>query len=165
MRTSPSAQRGFTLIELIMMIVVLGVALAGLLGAINFATQHSADPMLQIRSIELGQRYLDEILPMRFNENSGSGGSPRCSSADPGAQPCAAIGADGETRANYDDVDDFHGLVETPAGYTGYSVTVAVLDAAGVDGMPASPHTLRIDITVSDPIGSTMRFAAYRVNF
>ena len=165
MRINSSRETGFTLIELVMMIVILGVGLSGLLGAINYSTQHSADPMIQIRSVELGQRYLDEILPMRFNENSGSGGTPRCSSADTGTVACAGIGTDGDTRATYDDVDDYHGLTETPAGYNGYSVSVAVVAAGGVDGMPVNPHTLRIDVTVSDPLSNQMKFSAYRVNF
>ena len=163
MRTKPIAQHGFSLIELVVMIVVLSVGLIGILKAIDYSVQHSADPMIQVRSIELGQRYLDEILPMRFNENTPAGGVPACTRAGPPA--CAAIGADGEVRADYDDVDDFNGLVEVPAGYPGYSVSVAVIAAGGVDGMPANPHTLRIDVTVSDPVGSQMRFSAYRVNF
>ena len=166
MRTDFPTQRGFTLIELVMMIIVLSVALMGVLGAISYSTSHSADPMIQIRSIELGQRYLDEILPMRFNENSGSGGIPRCSSADTGAAVCAAIGVDaGETRANFDDVDDFNGLLEVPAGYAGFTVSVNVTAAGGEAGMPANPHTLRIDVTVTNPIGDSMAFSAYRVNF
>ena len=165
MHISATSPRGFTLIELVIMIVVLSVGLLGILSAINYATQHSADSMIQIRAVELGQRYLDEMLPMRFNENSGTGGIPRCSSADAGSLACAAIGTDGDTRANFDDVDDFNGLVETPAGYTGYSVSIAVVAAGGTDGMPVNPHTLRIDVTVTDPLNSQMRFSAYRVNF
>lgn len=157
--------RGFTLVELVIMIVVLSVGLMGILSVINFTTAHSADSIVQIRSIELGQRYLDEILPMRFNENSGSGGTPRCSSADGGSVACAAIGSDGEARADYDDVDDFNGLTETPAGYAGYSVNIAVTDAGGEAGMPATPQTLRIDITVTGPLSTNMSFSAYRVNF
>ncbi len=157
------ANGGFTLIELVIIIIVLSVGLLGVLKAINFATSHGADPMIQTRSIELGQRYLDEILPMRFNENTPAGGVPACTLAGPPA--CAAIGIDGEARANFDDVDDFNGLVEVPAGYPGYTVNVAVVAAGGVDGMPADPHTLRIDVTVNDPLGSQMTFSAYRVNF
>ena len=156
---------GFTLIELVIMIVVLSVGLLGILSVINYTTSHSADPMIQICSVELGQRYLDEILPMRFNENSGNGGTPRCSSSDTGSVACTAIGAEGESRSEYDDVDDFNGLVETPTGYTGYSVSVAVVAAGGADGMPANPHTLLIEVSVSDPVGSNMRFSSYRLNF
>ena len=165
MRTNPAHHNGFTLIELVVMIVVLSVGLVGILSAINYTTSHSADAMVQIRSVELGQRYLDEILPMRFNENSGTGGTPRCSSADPGSLPCAAIGSDGEARSEYDDTDDFNGLSESPAGYPGFTVSVAVAAAGGEAGMPADPHALRIDVTVADPLGSQMRFSAYRANF
>ncbi len=165
MRTRPNSDSGFTLIELVMIIIVLAVGLLGVLKALNYATSHSTDPMIQIRSIELGQRYLDEILPMRFNENTPDSGIPACSA---GGIPCAAIGTDGEARANFDDVDDFNGLVETPAGYPGYTVSVAVVDASGDNigvANPGAPHILRIDVTVNDPLNSQMTFSAYRMNF
>ena len=165
MHTNYRSQNGFTLLELVMMIVVLSFGLLGVIQAISFTTSRSADPMVQIRSIELGQRYLDEILPMRFNENSGSGGTPRCSSTDIGSIACAGIGNDAEARIDFDDVDDFNGLIETPAGYNGYVVNVAILPAGGENGMPANPHTLRIDVTVTDTVASQMTFSAYRVNF
>jgi len=39
------------------------------------------------------------------------GGVPPCS---PATVPCTAVGIDGESRAEFDDVDDFDGLDEQP---------------------------------------------------
>ena len=166
-------QPGFTLIELIVFIVVIGVALSGVLLAVNQATSHSADPMVQIRAAELGQAYLDEILPRKFDANTGNDGqSPPCGA--PGAAACSTVlGPEaGETRATYDDVDDYQGLNEAPLdaegnprpGYTGYQVVVSVA-YAGADLGLGNTAAKRITVTVTTPQGDSSPFSVYRSNF
>lgn len=168
---------GFTLIELIVFIAVIAIALTGVLLAINQSTARSVDPMINIRAAELGQTYLDEILPKKYDQNTGNdGGTPRCGSTDPGALPCSAtLGPEsGETRATYNDVDDYNGLLDSPPrdaqgnprpGYTGYQVAVAVSYAGTELGLPANDMAKRITVTVTTPQGDRFPFAAYRTNF
>lgn len=173
MPASIRQQPGFTLIELIVFIVVIGVALSGVLLAVNQATSHSADPMIQIRAAELGQAYLDEILPKKYDANTGNDGqSPPCDSS--AGRPCStALGVEaGETRATYDDVDDYQSLNEAPAdaegnprpGYAGYRVVVGVA-YAGTDLGLANAAAKRITVTITTPQGETFPFSAYRSNF
>ena len=48
-------QRGFTLVELIIFIVVVGAGLAGILSVSNQVVRSSADPMLTKQSVALAE--------------------------------------------------------------------------------------------------------------
>ena len=109
--SSPRQQTGVTLIELVAVIVILAISLAGVTAAISSAISRSSDVMLETRAVALAQSYLDEILSRRFDERSAPRGIPPC------RVNCTAevdFGPDsGETdREDFDDVDDYHGLDE-----------------------------------------------------
>ena len=109
-------QRGLTLIEMVITIVILAVALVGVTFGVQFALRQSADTTLQVRTVALGQAYLDEILGKRFDERTRARGIPPCRATAPPPRQCTAEGSFGpdgvETRALFDDVDDYHGLDE-----------------------------------------------------
>jgi MSHA pilin protein MshD len=109
-------QRGLNLIELIITIVILAIALVGLTQIISSTVGNSADSTLEVRTVALAQAYLDEILGKRFDERTRNSGVPPCRASAPPARQCTAelsFGPDGgETRARFDDVDDYHGLDE-----------------------------------------------------
>lgn len=168
---------GFTLIELIVTIVVTAIALTGLGVGLLTASRNSADPIVSMRAATLAQAYLDEILSKRFDENTESGGVTRC--GETGQLACTVtLGAEaGETRVNFDDVDDYHGLNESPpsntlgvaeTNYDGFRVQISV-SYAGTDfasGFALSqPALKKITLTVTAPIGGSFVFAAYRGNF
>ncbi len=52
-----SRQQGATLMELVMTIVIIGVAIAGVVGAFSLITGRSADPLNQTRAVALAQLY------------------------------------------------------------------------------------------------------------
>lgn len=120
---------GFTLVEMVATIVVLGIALVGISGMVSLGSSSSADPLVQTRAIALGHAYLDEIMGRRFDERSaasgldpcyGFAGGDRCTEQilpGPLPQGCdSVLGRDGGEpsgdRDKYDDVDDYNGLVE-----------------------------------------------------
>ncbi|MFA7348706.1 MAG: prepilin-type N-terminal cleavage/methylation domain-containing protein [Desulfurivibrionaceae bacterium] len=147
----PAANRGFTLIETVITIVILG-AVAGILVPFFNAIVHSPDPVIRERAISMGQGMMDEIMAKRWDEDTPMGGGPICTGestskgtrpslvdncANPGALTASAIGTDtGENqRADYDDVDDYNGINESSnftdqngAAFilTGYSRQVSV---------------------------------------
>ena len=88
-------QSGVTLIELIVTIVVLGVALTGVLMAVQFTTRHSADPMIAHQAAAIADSYLEEVLLKAYADPDGNG--------------------TGEVRSTFDDVEDFNGLVDSMA--------------------------------------------------
>ena len=161
-------QNGATLVELVITIVIISVAVAGVVGAFSLIASRSADPLNQTRAVELAQLYMDEIISKKYDENTPQGGQPKYTGA-------CNIGDDGaETRATYDDVDDYNEInAEAPRsavgslnGYTGFAVTVTV-QCAGDDpgvGLPAS-EAKRIDLTIVIPGGDNFVFTAYKANF
>ena len=169
-------QKGFSLIELIVTIVVTAIALTALGVGLLTASKNSVDPIVSMRAATLAQAYLDEILSKRFDEANGSGGVTRC--GEIGQSACSAVGVDaGETRATFDDVDDYNGLDETPprdafdvaaSNYDGFRIQVGV-GFAGADftsGFGTNANALKkITVTVTAPIGGSFIFAAYRGNF
>lgn len=128
MRTVSNQQDGVTLIELVIFISIVSVALVSVLSIYLTSSRYSADPMVRIRSIELGQSFLEEILLKGYDDNTPNGGgcvtyaaNSRCTSATAANTGLQAEG--GENRATFDDVDDYHNL-----SYCGNNVTSA--DAA-----------------------------------
>jgi len=144
-------QSGITLIELIVTIVVLGVALIAVSGILQGGGSRSSDITLQVRATALAQSYLDEILGKRYDERTRNRGIPPCRVSAPPARQCTAeasfgfnYGAPVETgensRSRLDDVDDYHGMDEgdgqtlplqdaqgnTRTGYENFRVRVAV---------------------------------------
>jgi len=134
---------GLTLVEVIVTIVILAISLTALTVILQNTTSRSADTLLQVRTVALAQAYLDEALGKRFDENTSSRGIPPCRPAAPPPRQCtaeASFGPDGENRARYDDVDDYHGLAEgdgeatplqdaegnTRSGYDNFRVEVSV---------------------------------------
>lgn len=149
-------QRGVTLLETLVFIVVVSVALGAVVQVYNQAVVRSVDPVVRIKALEKGQALLDEILARKFDENTPTGGVPACDSSL--GDPCAGIAVD----SDYDDVGDYHGYSDTTD--TGYALNVTVV-AAGSDLGLANAHARLITVTVSMPEGNALQLSAYKVNF
>ena len=145
---------GFTLAELLLLIVVLGVALAGILLVINTTTTHSADPMVQKQAMAIAESMMEEVL----------------------VQPFGIIGTapgtkDQTTRTTFDDAQDYNGFqtngiyrIEdgTPiAGLENYTVNVAVVTAT-VGGVAGA---LEVTVTVTGPINTNYALTGYKLDY
>lgn len=156
--------KGFSLIELVITIVVLGIALSALSSSLFSGVGRSADPLWQSKATQLSQAYLDEILSMRYQENSPLGGGA--------VGTCSIAGAEtGESsRSLFDDVDDYNGLAETAtfldgsttSSYSGYSVSIVVScnDHLGA----SSTNSKLITLTVTTPTNQSLVFATLRAD-
>jgi MSHA pilin protein MshD len=163
-------ERGFTLIELVVFIVVVSAALAGVLSVFIPATTASADPMVRRQALAIAESLLEEVELMPFTycdpddanlETATSAGG--CASLVQGIGPNA-----GETRfgpTQFDNVGDYagysmSGIVDITntavAGLSGYSASVAVAATALGSITAASGDALRITVTVTAPGGSTV---------
>lgn len=187
-----TAQQGFTLIETIVGIVVLSIAFSIFTTLIYPLANQSAEQVHQIKAAELGQSMINEILGKAFDENSEmSGGYYRCGEDHNNdgeikavdGETCtasASLGPDsGETRKNFDDVDDYHGLaiIEGSLGnddsladlYIGYKANVQVINDSDYDGDNDSADnnfTAKfITVTITTPQDFNFVFSVYRVNF
>jgi len=168
-------QRGFTLVETLIVIVLLGAMIAGMTALFVNNVQNSHRPFLRQRALAVANAFLDEITRKAWNEATPLGGG--CvntgSGACAGGPAAVAIGSDGETRALFDDIDDYHGLNQSPPqdasgtdmpGYGGFSVSVSVTQpAAAWNGVPAA-DVRRITVNVTTSNGETVTVSAYRVN-
>ncbi len=60
------SQRGLSLIELIVFIVIVGVALSGILTVLNLTTKSSADPMIRKQMLSIAEALLEEVQMKAF---------------------------------------------------------------------------------------------------
>ena len=182
-------ERGFTLIELIVGIVLLAVALTGILGLLINQAPQAVDPVQQVRAAQLAQRLTGEILQKSFDEQSDhNGGRYRCGEQVAGVTiaPCSgSYSPDGEPAPYaYNDVDDFDTagnwrdaswFTQSSSGigsaeYRNYQVKIAVSAVDFSDGTfknctaPCSVGK-RIDLQVRLPNQSVLDFSFYRGNY
>jgi MSHA pilin protein MshD len=151
--SSPARCRGVTLVELIVTIVIVATAVSGVLALVSATAARSADNMLQVQAVAIGESYLNEILQKPFGFDC----APTC------------------TRTQMDKVGDYNGLVDvgahdatgTPVANLGsYTVQVSVAYSALGAGpaVPAAQSEL-VTVTVSSPNGQTVALSGYRTQY
>jgi MSHA pilin protein MshD len=154
MSTIRLPQRGFTLIELIIFIVVVSIGMAGILGVMNTTVKSSADPMVRKQALAIAESLLEEIVQKDYDKPSGS----------------AVVGypAAGWNRALFDCVDDYNTYTASSvtdaagnavSGLTNYSITPAVA-VSPVTGQPLK----KIVVSVTGPQGVIV-LTGYRGNY
>ncbi|GAB7218598.1 type IV pilus modification PilV family protein [Vibrio comitans] len=138
---------GFTLIESIVAIVILGLALITLTSFLFPQIAQSAKPFYEVRASALANSLMTEILAKNFDENSDhNGGYYRCGEddyldADDAKITCTAEGSFGpdgsEPPELFNDVDDYIGCwyttVQSQETCIGYSHGGSLTDIFGND--------------------------------
>ena len=127
MRIFSKSQSGLSLIEAIIFILIISIGLTGIISVYLYTTRHSADSMLSLKTVELSQSLMDEILSKGYDENTPVGGgcvegyaNTNCGSGtNAQALVVGNFGTNpGETRSRFDDVDDYHNLAYCGDGVT-----------------------------------------------
>lgn len=168
------SQRGVSLIEMIFVIIILAVALVGIATTISGGTSRSSDTLVEIQSIALAQAYMDEVLGKRFDEGTRASGIPpcrvlrdgmadmpdganrRCSDKVSGSPPPREFGPDGaETRATYDDVDDYDGLTE---GFGVIAPNDTLKDANGDDRDGYANYSVSVEVDYFNPASGDISY-------
>jgi len=142
-----TCQRGVTLVELVISIVIIAVAVTGVMSVMSMTVRHSADPVIQQQMAAIAESYMDEILLQAYSDPNGT-------------QVKEA------SRSLYDDVPDYDGLSDVGAkdqqgtvisGLTEYTITVAVASVTVV-GLAA----LQVTVTVSLPTMTALSLVGYK---
>lgn len=152
-----SLEHGASLIELIMFVMIVSIALAGILLVMSQTTAHSADALIRKQALTVAESLLEEIE----------------------LQPFSGVFAGPYTQANrtsFDSVFNYNGFATTgvlPAdgtptavpGLGNYNVaaTVTVLPAAW--GTIPAASAVQITVTVTDPAGQITAATGYRTNY
>jgi len=182
-------QRGITLIELIVFIVIVGVAMTGIIASINFNVQHSADPVVKKQALAIAEALLEEIELMPFTICDSDDPNVRTATAAANCTGGAGGGNDesllvlgqlgpeaGETRYAapfFDNVSDYNGfsmasgaimdIAGNNLGFNGYTAAVAVVKKA-INGI-ADTDSLSITVTVTGPLNTTVALEGYRTRY
>lgn len=140
-------QVGATLVELIISIVIISTAIAGVLGIVNLTVLHSADPIVQQQIIAIAESYIEEITALPTADPDGTNS--------------------GETRATFDNVDDYNGLSDTGvidqnsnviARLDNYNISV-VINNQTINGLA---NMREIAVTVQRPGTASIRLVTYK---
>lgn len=147
---STRRERGVTLIELVISIVVVAVAVSAVLGVLSRTAGNSADAMIVAQAVAIAESYLEEITLKSFDDPDG---------------------VDGEAnRADFDDLDDYAALVDVGArdqfdnpiaGLDGYTVSVSIAASGALTGVAAA-DAARVDVHVSHPPLVSLSLTGYR---
>lgn len=169
---------GFTLIELIVVIVVIGIGLSGLLIAAHQATRDSVDPLFRQQATAIAQSYLEEVMLKPFCDPDDFASTNADCVANCTTSACSSCsGSSGESRATFDDVCDYDGLSDSDAtdqngsaiaGLSSYTVNVTVSDSGTMLGLDAgNGEIVRIDVQVQHdpPSNVSSSVSGYRVNY
>ncbi|MBA4217391.1 MAG: hypothetical protein C0460_08675 [Methylibium sp.] len=170
--------RGLSLIELLLFIVVVGIALSAMLMVFATATRASVDPLIRRQQLAIAESLLREVELMPFtwcDPDLDPNYSMATSAA--GCATAEALGPEaGQTRygpvSYFNNVNDYAGFSmngirdvtnAAVAGLSGYQASVAIANTA-LDIVPAS-EALKITVTVTGPDNSTLSLQGWRTRY
>ncbi|MEO7105287.1 MAG: prepilin-type N-terminal cleavage/methylation domain-containing protein, partial [Rhodoferax sp.] len=137
--------RGFTLIEVIIFIVVVGAGLAGILSVTTTSVKSSADPLVRKQALAIAESLLEEILLKEFKDPAAGGTN---------GQPGICNAGAGTNRTLWTNVCEYN-------GYTSTGIT----DAQGGSVASLSLYKVLPAVTVADTtiVGVTLKKVVVQV--
>lgn len=182
-----SEDRGFTLIELVISIVIVAIAATALTVFLNQSVQNSVNPVIQQQAHALAQSYLEEVLLNPFCDPDISTDCPTfCDAAAVAGAPtictvCSENTGLSETRPGFDDVCDYAAINDTggavdqtgtpiaPSILGAYNISVNIVDSGiTLGGLDADAgEIVRVDVTVThdDIAALNLTLSAYKANY
>ena len=187
-------QSGLSLVEVIIFIVLVAVAIAGVIGVVNTVVAHSSDPMVRKQALSIAESLLEEVqlMPMTYCDPDDANVSTAVNGA------ACATGSNnqtstapqsGETRYSqttpFDNVADYNAFDTSSAspsgirdignnliaGLDGYRARVTVTPAAidgtsgGITYTVASTHAVLVTVLVTGPNGESVQLQGYRSRY
>lgn len=145
-------QKGFTLLEIIVTIVILSISASALISAYSTVVKSSADPMLLQQSVSIAQSYMEKITLLTYDDpndggDSGGGSSPGVDSGE-------------SVESTFDDVDDYEGFTTTV--FSNFNVDVDVDAESNLNGVS---QTKKITVTVSHNAIGSFELISYKTYY
>jgi MSHA pilin protein MshD len=148
-------KNGFSLVEIIVLLVVVSIAAAPMTSLLYQTLSDRGQASMQIMATSLAQGVMEEVLSKAYEDPDGSPGS---------------FGTEEGSRINYDDVDDYDALDDAPprdsqsnalSSFSGFRTQVVVenVTAAAPDGTAQSDGSTdfkRVTVEVSWNSGSQL---------
>ena len=186
------SNRGFSLVELVVFIVIVTTAIAGVVGALSWMSGHSADPLARKQALAIAESLMQEIQQMPFtfcdpdDPNAATAvGSANCTTTPQNANlngPTPASESRYSANDPFDNVADYGGFTmpgggcasicrigsnASIPGLTAYTAAVAITQAGGTapfTGM-AADAALKIVVTVTGPANTIIRLTGFKVRY
>lgn len=188
-------QFGVTLVELIVFLVIVSVAIAGVLKTLEIANRSSVDPMLGKQALAIAESLLTEVEQQAFTYCDPDDANANVATTSAG---CASTSQDNggstlgpvpSTESRYsatnpfDNVADYNGFTmpgggcagicnpgsTTPiASLTGYAASVSITragNAAPFTAIAATSAVLKITVQVTGPANTVVRLVGYKVRY
>lgn len=178
-------ERGLSLIELLVFIVVVGIAVTGVLSVFSLNARTSADPVVQKQALAIADSLLEEVLAQPYTycdpddanvetAQNALVGPLGCATTPEGMGPEVAQSESRNANLTpFDNVNDYNGFSMTgivdPNGsavpdLNGYAASVQVQPAGAFNGIPAG-ETLLVTVTVTGPGNHSVTLSGYRTRY
>jgi MSHA pilin protein MshD len=164
--TESRLERGVTLVELIVFIVIVSTAVAGVLMTLDISNRSSADPMIQKQALAVAEALLEEVQLQPFTycdpddtDHAATALSATVGAPGTGCFEATAIEAMGlETTAPYgpearssttkpfDNVNDYNGFCMGPGSPACPVATISDLDGNSIPGLEAYRASVDVEL-------------------
>ncbi|UCX06201.1 type II secretion system protein [Shewanella glacialimarina] len=161
---------GFSLIELVVGMLVISIAIVMMTSMFFPQADRSVESLHRMRSAELAHSVMNEIWGKRYDQQTNpNGGVPACNS--PLGLTCSVtLGPNGETRENYNDVDDYNGLNINSLMFNSSQTYAAVyinfglsVEVSYVDATTQAAKLISVNVTT--PNNEVITYQAVRSNY
>ena len=139
---SANAERGFSLLEVLASIVVLGLVFAGFVSVYATVLRHGSDAQLHNQATAVASAYLDEVLSRPYLD------------PDTGV----VCGTPETARPDFDNSCDYHNLSSNGCTSTSSACPTLGLCACDASGAPVDglrEFTVAVDVTASNLSGAS----------
>lgn len=180
-------RRGVTLIELVIFIVIIGIALAGLLQVLSLNAKGSADPILRKQALMFAESLMEEVQQAGFTYCDPASDNAQSATSTADCDIKEEFGPEAGNTRPFDNINDYVAAADTDAttftsggvlvdanndalGAAMYTATVRItpeaLGGIAAGGGSADVNVLRISITVKyGTNGDQVRLDGYRTRY